>query len=81
MAPIVCSRCNRSAEGLPVAPLPGEAGELVAARTCAACWKEWLEAQVILINENSLSPVNPEHFRRLLAEMRAFLRLDAVDGA
>jgi Fe-S cluster biosynthesis and repair protein YggX len=35
---------------------------------------------VILINENSLSPVNPEHFRRLLAEMRAFLRLDAADG-
>ena len=78
MPQVECSRCSRTAEGLPTAPLPGEAGALVAERTCQACWKEWLAAQVILINENSLSPVNPEHFQRLLTEMRAYLCLDAA---
>ena len=48
----------------------------IAERTCAGCWKEWLAAQVILINEHSLSPVNPDHYERLIAEMRGFLALD-----
>ena len=73
---VECSRCRRTAEGLPAAPLPGDAGQLVAEKTCSGCWQEWLGAQVVLINEHSLSPANPEHFERLLAEMRGFLVLD-----
>ena len=76
MPPVECSRCHKTAEGLPEAPLPGATGERIAAATCAACWQEWLGAQVVLINEHSLSPANPEHFERLLAEMRTVLALD-----
>ena len=76
MPQIECSRCQRTADGLPGPPLPGQAGALVAERTCAECWKEWLAVQVILINELSLSPVNPEHYDKLVVEMRAFLSLD-----
>ena len=73
MSQVECSRCKRTADGLAQAPLPGDVGLEIAKNTCAACWKEWLAAQVILINEHSLSPPNSEHYERLLAEMRIFL--------
>jgi Fe-S cluster biosynthesis and repair protein YggX len=56
-------------------PLPGEVGELVRSRSCPQCWKEWLGAQVMLINEYRLSPVNPEHYEFLVKEMKNFLKL------
>ncbi len=79
MPQVECSRCKRQADGLDRPPLPGEVGEAVAAQTCEACWKEWLAVQVMLINEHALSPANPEHYKRLVDEMRVFLVLD--DGA
>ena len=45
------------------------------ASTCRACWEEWLGAQVIVINERSLSPAKPEHYDILVGEMRTFLGL------
>ena len=77
MSEVQCARCGTTAPGLERAPLPGAVGQAVQERTCAACWSEWLRAQVILINEYRLSPRQPEHFERLLGEMRGFLRLDA----
>lgn len=47
----------------------------MADHVCAACWKEWLGAQVILINEQGLSPANPEHFGFLVEQMKTFLNL------
>ena len=75
MPQVECSRCKRSAEGLEQTPLPGDVGREVEEKTCAACWKDWLGAQVILINEQSLSPADPEHYQRLVKEMRAYLGL------
>ena len=77
MPQVECSRCKRSAEGLGKAPLPGDVGREVAQKTCAACWKDWLGAQVILINEHALSPANPGDYQRLVTEMRAYLGLGA----
>jgi len=77
MPQVECPRCKRRAEGLERPPLPGEVGREIAENTCADCWKEWLGAQVILINEHSLSPANPDHYARLLAEMRVFLCFEA----
>ena len=75
MAQVSCQRCKRETEGLPRAPLPGDVGERVLASTCKECWAEWLKAQVIVINENALSPANPEHYQRLIGEMETFLSL------
>jgi Fe-S cluster biosynthesis and repair protein YggX len=52
-------------------------GREVAEKTCATCWKDWLGAQVILINEHGLSPGNPEDYQRLVTELRAYLGLQA----
>ena len=66
MSEVSCSRCGSTAAGLDRSPLPGEAGEAVLAQSCAACWREWLQTQVMLINEQRLSPANSEHFDLLM---------------
>ena len=75
MADVHCSRCGSTIPELDTAPLPGEPGRRVLEQTCAACWKEWMGAQVILMNENRLSPGNPEHYDLLVREMTTFLNL------
>jgi Fe-S cluster biosynthesis and repair protein YggX len=75
MHEVSCTRCGNTAEGLENAPLPGEIGGRVQASACRACWSEWLGAQVILINERSLSPAKPADYEALLQEMTAFLKL------
>lgn len=75
MAEVLCSRCGSTSESLQSAPLPGEQGQQILAQTCVPCWSEWLETQVKIINECSLSPANPEHFKRLLVDMSSFLNL------
>ncbi len=72
---VQCKRCGNRTQGLGQAPLPGVIGQRVLDGTCAACWQEWIEAQVILMNENRLSPAVPEHYERLMREMETFLRL------
>ena len=75
MSDVPCSRCGSTAPGLDQTPLPGAIGENVRAQSCAACWKAWLDAQVILMNEHRLTPGDPEHYARLVREMSAFLNL------
>ena len=77
MADVSCSRCGSTAAGLDSAPLPGEPGRLVHAQTCAACWQAWRDAQVILMNEERLSPGDPAHYDRLVNAMKTFLNLHA----
>jgi Fe-S cluster biosynthesis and repair protein YggX len=77
MIEVSCSRCGSTAQGLERAPLPGEPGQAVLEQTCAACWREWLEMQIKLINEHQLSPARTEHYEFLVKEMRTFLSLAA----
>ena len=75
MSELNCSRCGSTASGLEKAPLPGPVGQAVLSQACAACWREWLGAQVLLINEKSLSPAKAEHFDFLIEQMKTFLNL------
>lgn len=80
MSEIRCSRCGNTAAALEHPPLPGELGERVARQACAACWREWLGAQVMLINEHRLSGANPEHVDFLMGQMKVFLKLPDGGG-
>ena len=75
MAEIHCTRCGSDAESLDRPPLPGEPGGKVQAHTCAKCWQEWTQAQVMVINEYQLSPADPKHYDFLLEQMGTFLNL------
>ena len=60
-------------EGLDFAPWPGEAGKRVFAGVGKPAWQRWLAHQTMLINENRLSPLNPQHRAFLEGEMLKFL--------
>ena len=75
MNEITCSRCGQTTAPMPRIPFPGELGQTVHQQVCAVCWKEWLGAQVNMINEYKLSMVDPEHRAALTEQMKQFLEL------
>ena len=80
MATVSCTCCGESKDGLEAAPFNDDMGREVHENTCADCWKEWLSQQVMLINEQQLMPVNPEHAAVLEKNLLSFLRLPSAEG-
>lgn len=68
-----CEVDGIDADGLDFPPWPGELGKRVFERVGKPAWQRWLAHQTMLINENRLSPLNPEHRAFLEGEMRRFL--------
>ena len=58
---VFCEVDQIETEGLDFAPWPGEAGKRVFAHVGKPAWQRWLAHQTMLINENRLSPLNPQH--------------------
>ncbi|PJK03928.1 oxidative damage protection protein [Lysobacteraceae bacterium NML71-0210] len=76
---VFCQREQRQTEGLDFVPWPGEMGKRVFAHIGKAAWAAWLAHQTMLINENRLSPMNPEHRAFLEKEMDKFLFGDGAE--
>ena len=76
---VFCQREQRQTEGLDFVPWPGEMGKRVFAHIGKAAWAAWLAHQTMLINENRLSSMNPEHRAFLEKEMDKFLFGDGAE--
>ncbi len=50
-----CIKLGRDAEGLDFPPYPGELGKRIYEGVSKEAWKQWLEHQKMLVNENRLS--------------------------
>ena len=70
---VFCQRDQQDREGLDFVPWPGEMGKRVFAHIGKPAWGAWLAHQTMLINENRLSPMNPEHRAFLEAQMVKYL--------
>jgi len=70
---VFCQYQQRDAEGLDFVPYPGELGQRIFSSIGKAGWAAWLAHQTMLINENRLSPRNPEHRAMLEKELVKFL--------
>lgn len=70
---VFCSKLQRDCEGLGFVPWPGALGRRVYDGIGREAWQQWLAHQTMLINENRLSPMNPEHRAFLEGEMVKFL--------
>ena len=68
-----CQKLGREAPGLDKAPYPGPLGERILENISAEAWQAWLAHQTMLINENRLSPREPETRKFLAREMEKFL--------
>ena len=50
-----CIKLKMEAEGLDFPPYPGEFGKKVFENVSKEAWKQWLEQQKMLVNENRLN--------------------------
>ncbi len=67
-----CVILKTEAEGLDYAPYPGELGQRIYDNVSKEAWQRWLEHQTMLINENRLTPIEPEARQFLATEMEKF---------
>ena len=52
---VKCVKLGREAEGLDFPPYPGALGQRVFESVSKEAWKQWLEQQKMLVNENRLN--------------------------
>jgi Fe-S cluster biosynthesis and repair protein YggX len=69
---VQCQMLGEELDGLAFQPYPGELGKRIYENISQQAWQKWLALQTMLINENRLSPMNPEHRRYLEGEMEKF---------
>lgn len=50
-----CVKLGRTAEGLDFPPYPGALGQRIFENVSKEAWKQWLEHQKMLVNENRLN--------------------------
>ena len=67
-----CIKLGKQAEGLDRPPYPGELGQKIFDQVSKEAWQLWLRHQTMLINENRLSPIDPNHRAFLEKEMEKF---------
>ncbi|PHS72778.1 MAG: oxidative damage protection protein [Cycloclasticus sp.] len=71
-----CQKLKREAEALDKPPFPGELGQKIIENISKEAWGLWLNQQTMIINENRLTPFEPEARALLKAEMEKFLFTD-----
>ena len=81
MSEVRCRRCGRTAAGLEIAPYPDATGELVLRHVCAACWREYMGRQVMVINEYRLDLLDPRAQEVLTNDLLEFLNLEDLAEA
>lgn len=68
-----CVKLKAEAEGLDYPPYPGALGQRIFEQVSKQAWQQWLAHQTMLINENRISPMDPEARKFLETEMEKFL--------
>ena len=67
-----CIKLEKEAEGLQMAPYPGELGQRIFENVSKEAWGMWLQHQTMLINEYRLTPIEPKDRNFLEGEMEKY---------
>ena len=67
-----CQLLDQELDALAFQTYPGELGKRIFENISQQAWQQWLSLQTMLINENRLSPINPEHRAYLEVEMEKY---------
>jgi len=78
---IVCIKLGREAEGLEHLPYPGEIGKRIWESVSKEAWRQWLEHQKMLVNENRLTLADPKAREYLVTQMEAYFFGGGADVA
>ena len=74
---ITCSRCNQQKEAVVnTAFYRGKLREALRANACQDCWGEWIQMQMMIINEYRLNLMDPKTDGFLEKQVLAFFKLD-----
>jgi Fe-S cluster biosynthesis and repair protein YggX len=65
-----CIKLKREAEGLDFPPYPGEIGKRLYENVSKEAWKQWLEQQKMLVNENRLNLADSKARAYLVEQMQ-----------
>ena len=84
MSTLHCIKLNKELESLARAPYPGELGKRILENVSKEAWQMWLDHQTLLINENSLSLIDPNAQSYLKEQMEKYFfaanDLDDIKG-
>lgn len=69
---VQCVKLKKEAEGLDRPTYPGDLGQRIFDNVSKEAWQMWMAHQTMLINENRLTPIDPEHRKFLETEMEKF---------
>ena len=76
-----CVKLGREAEGLEFPPYPGELGKRIFEQVSKEAWKQWLEHQKMLVNENRLNLADTRARKYLLTQMEKHFFGEGADAA
>ena len=68
-----CVVLGEEAPALERVPYPGELGQRIFDNVSAEGWRQWIERQTMIINENGLSTIDPASLAVIEAHMLGFL--------
>jgi Fe-S cluster biosynthesis and repair protein YggX len=78
---VKCIKLGREAEGMDFPPFPGEIGKRVFENVSKEAWKQWLELQKMLVNENRLNLADKKARDYLVAQMEKHFFGEGADRA
>lgn len=70
---VKCVVLGVEAPGLDLVPYPGELGQRIFDNVSAEGWKQWIERQTMIINENAISTIDPASLAVLEQHMLGFI--------
>ncbi len=70
-----CKRCGATEGQFEKTPYAGPIGALIVENTCEKCWKDWMDASLIMLNEYRMNLLDPRHAELYDKQMLAFLGL------
>lgn len=76
-----CVKLGREAGGLDFPPYPGELGRRIFAQVSKEAWKQWLEQQKMLVNENRLNLADRKAREYLAQQMEKYFFGGGADVA
>ena len=76
-----CIKLKKEAEGLDFPPYPGPLGKQIWESVSKEAWRQWLEHQKMLVNENRLNLSDPRARKYLEEQMRRHFFEGGADAA
>ena len=78
---VKCIKLGREAEGLDFSPYPGEIGRKIFENVSKEAWKQWIEQQKMLVNENRLNLADKKARDYLVEQMNKHFFGSGADAA